>query len=165
MSNTAPSRADTVVVFPLGRWCPPQETSQPHPPQLSCWAFRIFYDMTRHISCVPVCFLPRYIMHGNWRLQGTNIRSGFLSSCALLMESGVDINLHAMSPHAIWDAKINKEQLHRLYNRMLHHCISCLFIDLETFYALLALCEGNPAVTGGFPSQRVSGAFFKILNY
>ena len=33
MSNTAPSRADPVVVFPLGRWCPPQETSQPHPPQ------------------------------------------------------------------------------------------------------------------------------------
>ena len=33
MSNTAPSRADPVVVFPLSRWCPPQETSQPHPPQ------------------------------------------------------------------------------------------------------------------------------------
>ena len=32
MPNTAPSRADPVVVFPLGRWCPPQETSQPHPP-------------------------------------------------------------------------------------------------------------------------------------
>ena len=32
MSNTAPSRADPVVVFPLGWWCPPQETSQPHPP-------------------------------------------------------------------------------------------------------------------------------------
>ena len=31
MSNAAPSRADPVVVFPLGRWCPPQETSQPHP--------------------------------------------------------------------------------------------------------------------------------------
>ena len=35
MSNTAPSRADPVVVFPLSRWCPPQETSQPGipPPQ------------------------------------------------------------------------------------------------------------------------------------
>ena len=33
MSNTAPSRADPVVVFPLGQWCPPQETPQPHPPQ------------------------------------------------------------------------------------------------------------------------------------
>ena len=32
MSNTAPSRANPVVVFPLGRWCPPQETSQPPPP-------------------------------------------------------------------------------------------------------------------------------------
>ena len=35
MSNTAPSRADPVVVFPLGRWCPPQETSQPHPPPVT----------------------------------------------------------------------------------------------------------------------------------
>ena len=33
MSNTAPSRADPVVVFALSQWCPPQETSQPHPPQ------------------------------------------------------------------------------------------------------------------------------------
>ena len=32
MSNIAPSRADPMVVFPRGRWCPPQETSQPHPP-------------------------------------------------------------------------------------------------------------------------------------
>ena len=33
MSNTAPSRADPVVVFPLSQWCPPQKTSQPHPAQ------------------------------------------------------------------------------------------------------------------------------------
>ena len=26
--------------------------------------------------------------------------------------------------------------------------------EMETFSALLALCEGNPPVTGGFPSQR-----------
>ena len=26
--------------------------------------------------------------------------------------------------------------------------------DVETFSALLAFCEGNPPVTGGFPSQR-----------
>ena len=26
--------------------------------------------------------------------------------------------------------------------------------QMETFFALLALCEGNPPVTGGFPSQR-----------
>ena len=38
MSNIAPSRADPVVDFPLCRWCPPQETSQPHPPPESPWA-------------------------------------------------------------------------------------------------------------------------------
>ena len=26
--------------------------------------------------------------------------------------------------------------------------------QMETFFTLLALCEGNPPVTGGFPSQR-----------
>ena len=26
--------------------------------------------------------------------------------------------------------------------------------QMETFFVLLALCEGNPSVTGGFPSQR-----------
>ena len=29
---------------------------------------------------------------------------------------------------------------------------------METFSTLLALCEGNPPVTGGFPSQKTSGA-------
>ena len=28
--------------------------------------------------------------------------------------------------------------------------------DMETLPALLALCEGNPPMTGGFPSQRAS---------
>ena len=32
MSDTAPSRADPVVVFSLGRWYSLQESSQPHPP-------------------------------------------------------------------------------------------------------------------------------------
>ena len=27
--------------------------------------------------------------------------------------------------------------------------------QMETFFALLALCEGNPPVPGGFPSQRL----------
>ena len=30
--------------------------------------------------------------------------------------------------------------------------------DMETLSSLLALCEGNPPVTGGFPSQWVSDA-------
>ena len=29
--------------------------------------------------------------------------------------------------------------------------------------ALLALCEGNPSVTGGFPSQRASDAGFDVF--
>ena len=44
MSNTAPSRAEPVVVFPLGRWCPPQETSQPHPPQWTDMQMDVSHD-------------------------------------------------------------------------------------------------------------------------
>ena len=48
MSNTAPSRADPVVVFPLGRWCPPQETSQPHPPRQWCSHWSLGMDKWFH---------------------------------------------------------------------------------------------------------------------
>ena len=34
---------------------------------------------------------------------------------------------------------------------------------METFSALLALCEGNPPVTGGFPSQRPVTRSFDIF--
>ena len=60
MSNTAPSRADPVVVFPLGRWsrrwCPPQETSQPHPPQTRTAGICNFKN---NVLCYH-CFYPQY---------------------------------------------------------------------------------------------------------
>ena len=34
---------------------------------------------------------------------------------------------------------------------------------METFSTLLALCEGNPPVTGGFPSQRPVTQSFDIF--
>ena len=35
--------------------------------------------------------------------------------------------------------------------------------QMETFSALLALCEGNPPVTGGFPSQRPVTRSFEVF--
>ena len=35
--------------------------------------------------------------------------------------------------------------------------------QMETFSALLALCEGNPSVTGGFPSQKPVTRNFGVL--
>ena len=35
--------------------------------------------------------------------------------------------------------------------------------EIETFSALLALCEGNPPVTGGFPSQRPATRSFDVF--
>ena len=37
--------------------------------------------------------------------------------------------------------------------------------QMETFSVLLALCEGNPPVTGGFPSQRPVTRSFDIFFY
>ena len=56
MSNTAPSRASPVVVFPLCRWCPPQETSQPHPPQFK---FQIYQSLA--IAAHQITISKQYI--------------------------------------------------------------------------------------------------------
>ena len=60
MSNTAPSRADPVVVFPLGRWCPPQETSQPHPPpcQGHGWGQSLKSQLGSHILSSHILLVP-----------------------------------------------------------------------------------------------------------
>ena len=58
--NTAPSRADPVVVFPLCWWCPPQETSQSCLPNFSqvcsandapIWSRgRVWWVVSRHTA-------------------------------------------------------------------------------------------------------------------
>ena len=37
--------------------------------------------------------------------------------------------------------------------------------QMETFSALLALCEGNPLATGGFPSERLVTRSFDVFLY
>ena len=61
MSNTAPSRADPVVVFPLGRRCPPQETSQPHPPPSLCWINHHQYIHHWTGSAIVLVMVPQLI--------------------------------------------------------------------------------------------------------
>ena len=55
-STTAPSRADPVVVFPLCRWCPPQETSQPHPPHQVLTSLPLFSGP--HVTFSTTYHLP-----------------------------------------------------------------------------------------------------------
>ena len=43
-------------------------------------------------------------------------------------------------------------------------CCSWWRHDIEIHSTLLALCEGNPPVTGGFPSQMASNAGFVLFN-
>ena len=45
------------------------------------------------------------------------------------------------------------------------HVTSCSWWNhqMETFFALLALCEGNPPITRGFPSQRPVARSFDVL--
>ena len=73
MSNIAPSRADPVVVFPLGRWCPPQETSQPHPPPITYSVtmknaiYRYVYRSRRSDNEITEDTL--YLAHHRWALE------------------------------------------------------------------------------------------------
>ena len=77
MSNTAPSKADPVVVFPLGRWCPPQETSQPHPPLLQRKNLGSHYKISG--QCI-FSELPAYFFFFFWlihlflRVEGSLIK-------------------------------------------------------------------------------------------
>ena len=50
-----------------------------------------------------------------------------------------------------------------------HRCkethLACWGHAMDTFSTLLALCEGNPLGTSGFPSQRASNVkFFSVVN-
>ena len=52
MSNIVPPIADPVMVFPLSRWCPPQETSQPNPPhfhQKATMSYNISYITPKNV--------------------------------------------------------------------------------------------------------------------
>ena len=65
MSNTAPSIADPVVVFPLSHWCPPQETSQPHPPHhfsSDMWDSKCFFFLNENVWVsikISLKFVPK----------------------------------------------------------------------------------------------------------
>ena len=63
MSNTAPSRADPVVVFPLGRWCPPQETSQPHPPHVITEKNNCFINLLYGCGTYKGIYIIQHILH------------------------------------------------------------------------------------------------------
>ena len=56
---------------------------------------------------------------------------------------------------------------HRLWYIVIAICdlVPWWYHAMETLSTLLALCEGNPPVTGGFPSQRASNVdFWCLLN-
>ena len=66
-----------------------------------------------------------------------------------------------MQPHykLSWQSSRNRQKLfkHR------HNVRSWWRHQMGTFSALLAFCEGNPPVTGGFPSQRPMTRSFDVL--
>ena len=67
--------------------------------------------------------------------------------------------------HAFW----NSESRFRIWMSNSFQNYSWWRNDMEMLFALLALCEGNPPVTSGFPSQRASNVVLgvslnKLLN-
>ena len=69
VSQNGQTPGDPVVVFPLGRWCPPQETSQPHPPPHQTGII-IGYNRYHHITLILCIFWshPLTIMGKLWCL-------------------------------------------------------------------------------------------------
>ena len=65
--------------------------------------------------------------------------------------------LSATSTHFKWEL-----MLYRLHCPTLN-TVLLLSCQMETFSELLALCEGNPPVTGGFPSQRPVTQNFDVI--
>ena len=101
MSKTAPSRADPVVVFPLGRWCPPQETSQPHPPPLVGSGNGLLPDGTKPLPEPmltyhhkgPVAFIWRHWLS---KILFGSLRGQRVKSCAYLHILMIDTNAHLL---------------------------------------------------------------------
>ena len=50
-----------------------------------------------------------------------------------------------------------------MLGKITHWCLSWWRHQMETFSALLTLCEGNPTVTGGFQSQRTVARSFDVF--
>ena len=126
MSNTAPSRADPVVVFPLGRWCPPQETSQPHPPHFQVGDYVL-------IKCggIEKNNLPAYIVRKN----PTVVRFFHPGSCGLFSGSNEEYDrilyAHCVNPSLCsvpldFTSNLNLFDFHEELAR----CSCCLTTDI-----------------------------------
>ena len=64
-----------------------------------------------------------------------------------------------------WAAEFNMETQDAPSHYLLHHHYSAAWWleGIESISELLALCDGNPPVTGGFPSQRASNTGFGVF--
>ena len=106
------------------------------PISLNSLVVKIFrVQLTSAILIIPVSVSLFHCIARPWRQGIINLAlSGFSSS-------NPDRQCHIMDKNYSW----------------WHH-------QMETFLALLALCERNPPVTGGFPSQRPVTRSFDIFS-
>ena len=68
----------------------------------------------------------------------------------------MSVNTTAIMHLEILSEKVGHFVASLLKQIIVHH-------DMGTLSVLLALCEGNPQVTGGFPSKRACHAGFDII--
>ena len=123
----------------------------------SCCCFQNVY------TTYPIFWLNTPLKRG---CSGVIISSKFTYMCLLI---------RALNPIPIYRIPVTKMWFSRAQLEIEHAMLRCeVFINvwyrlgdlawwrhqMETFSALLALCEGYPSVTGGFPSLRlVTGSF------
>ena len=124
MSNTAPSRADPVVVFPLGRWCPPQETSQHPPPPRWRW-----------VKGEQTTALDR-------TFQKDNIRTCYIIKHYTLVRSGNPNNMTQMSPVMILIKAQDTHISEPCAIKTFHHLKTRVF-DINLFYCTESISAGT----------------------
>ena len=143
------------------------------------FVFLVWWSQCLKSSTVCIFFrLPYVIVHCWMTIKGfpciwytiichtldeiRSIQARFLSLMACLQPRAWYIRIQALSNHKAdqWFSGITWTIF---YNIEVHVPIAWWRHQMGTFSALLALCEGNPPVTGGFPSQRPVTRSFDVF--
>ena len=106
---------------------------------LYAWQIGPFWQDTLELCVMSCSVLPIHIIYIAYILHGHPIGIGKPYDCPSDSQSTMNVSFGKTTANPRW-----------------HY-------QMETLYALLALCEGNPSVTGGFPAQRQVTRSFDVF--
>ena len=169
-------------IFILGRWHYSKQ-ALPAPTELTVQCFSAIIGPQGAVTCLCsdhfygrelllLCRMhhktvPSYTGYRTINfLQNTHYIYSIVYLCKICGVS-CEFNVWSISTVCIWYAVYNillTLYLSPLKSRVFFVAsMPCWFSQMETFSMLLALCEGNPPVTSGFPSQRPVTLSFDVF--